>query len=93
MGRPASQCPSHVTHPWYALTPCTLKTVNLLSDYTAGVCSDGSLWLVLLCQVAAGKAQVSRVCQLTAPSPSSAKEQQMPGQGVVSALQSTRDAW
>lgn len=64
---------SSVTQPRSPVSTCTLKTVNSLSHCTARVCSDGSLWPVLLCQAAAGKAQGSTVSQLTAPSPSSAE--------------------
>lgn len=85
---------SRVTQPCSPVTTCTLKTVSSLSHCTARVCSNGSLWPVLLCQAAAGKAQGSTVSQLTAPSPLPVlKEQQMPGHGAVSALQVTRDAW
>lgn len=83
---------SCVTHPCIQL-PLALWKLNLLSAYTARGCSDGSLWPMLLCQAAAGEAQGSAVCQLAAPSPSSAEEQQMPGHSVGSALLFTREAW
>lgn len=41
---------SRVTHPWHPATTCTLKAAGFLSDCTAGVCRDGSLWPMLLCQ-------------------------------------------
>lgn len=100
MGRPAT-CDSSLLCSYHLHS----KTLHLLSDYTAWLCREGSLW-PMLCQVAADKAQGSTVCQLTAPSPSvlnSSKcqdtvfyqpcsSQGMPGSG-MKPLDSLGDLW